>query len=64
MCCGPRMERPNEERLLAKLSSQPSSEIRNVLPQFLQGIYLDQFTFTNEVSLTVYKSPHVVVDSI
>lgn len=57
------MQRPNEERLLTKLSSQPSSEIRNVLPQFLQGIYLDQFTFTNEVSLTVCKPPHVV-DSI
>lgn len=58
------MQRPNEERLLTKLSSQRSSEMRNVLPQFVQGIYLDQFTFTNEVSLTVCKSPHVVVDSI
>lgn len=57
------MQRPNEERLLTKLSSQPSSEMRIVLPPFLQGIYLDQFTFTNEVSLTVCKPPHVV-DSI
>lgn len=58
------MQRPNEERLFTKLSFQPSSEMRNVLPQFLQGIYLNQLTFTKEVSLIVCKSPHVVVDSI